>query len=124
MFDVCAAVETLSTIIPLVPPAAFVRTDTALETVVGGHVGVPVTAIDMTQPWLVVRHPLPAGMGLMVFALFPMLKKIQSLSTPVPPPLGLSISVTGEHASPSALARPVRAVPTPVRVAVAAAKLS
>src|SRR5258705_4274440 len=127
MLEVCAAVEILSMTIPLVPPAAFVGTDTALVTVVGGHAGLPVTLMDMTQPWLLVRHPLPRGMGLAMiplFALFPMLKKIQSLSIPAPAPFGLSNSVMGEHASLPALARAVRALPTLVRVPVAAAKLS
>jgi hypothetical protein len=119
--------------IPLVLPALFAGAGAATIRAVGrvgGQAGFPVTLMDKMQPALFIRHA-PAGIGLLAAALlarFPTLKKIQSLATPDPPPLGLKNSVTGEHASPVALAKPVPAgqvvVPTPLRMPVAAAKLS
>ena len=69
----------MSTTIPLVAPESFAGTDAALSTFVGGHVGLPVTLTDMTQPALSVRHALPEGMGAPPKAWAPMLKKIQSV---------------------------------------------
>jgi hypothetical protein len=51
-------------------------------------------------------------MGAAAMVRFPRLKKIQSLATPVPPPLGLLNSVTGEHASPLAVTMLASGVPT------------
>lgn len=85
MLDACGEVAvsaTLSTTIPLVEPALFIGMERALVTTVGGHVGLPVTSIDIRQPFVSVRHVLPAGIGLPFVALFPTLKKIQSLAPP------------------------------------------
>ena len=53
MLDACGEVAvsaTLSTTIPLVDPVAFGGIERALVTTVGGHVGLPVTSIDIRQP--------------------------------------------------------------------------
>src|ERR1700730_17166487 len=115
MFDACAEAELLSTMIPLVAPELFAGKDAALLTFIGGHVGFPVTLIEMTQPVLLVRHALPEGMGAPLAALLPTLQKIQAVEVPA-----LLNSVTGEHVtSMLSVARPVSGVePTPLRTPV------
>ena len=77
----------LSTANPLVEPAAFAGTRTLCVATAGGHAGPPVTSTDMTHPN--VEHVEVGKGGFVLVAKVPMLKKIQSLGTPVPPPLGL-----------------------------------
>ena len=79
MLDACAEAELLSTTIPLVAPESFAGTDAALSTFVGGHVGLPVTLTDKTQPAWSVLQVLAEGMGAPLKAWLPMLKKIQSV---------------------------------------------
>jgi hypothetical protein len=98
MLEACglvAVLATLSTTIPLVEPASLTGIERALVTTAGGQVGLPVTSMDIRHPKLSVRQVLPAGIGSALLARFPMLKKIQSLATPVPPPLGLYTSYVG-----------------------------
>jgi hypothetical protein len=99
MLEACAkgapipiAVPWLSTMIPLVEPGLFGGTGAVLVTAAGGHAGVPVTSMEMTQPALLIPQAPPPGMGVTLLARFPMLKKIQSFSTPDPPPYRSSCS--------------------------------
>src|SRR5947209_78568 len=112
MFDSCAPAPTLSTTMPLAPPApAWLAAlvvpvkGTAIPAVVaaGGHA--PPNTMDTTQPWPAVQPvAFPPGGGL---ALIAKLKKIRSVAP-------FLISVTAEHASPirlKLLVRFVRGVP-------------
>ena len=81
----------------------------------GGHAGFPVTLTARTHPALLVWQA-PAGIGAAAMVRLPRLKKIQSLATPAPPPLGLKNSVTGEHAEGLADTMLSSGVPTPVRM--------
>jgi hypothetical protein len=80
--EACEEPELLSMMNPLVPPAEFAGTATACVTAVGGNVNGGVTFRDITQPILSLRQ-LPAGIGLPVLALAPILKKIQSVEVVV-----------------------------------------
>ena len=82
MLDACGEVDTLSTTNPLVLPAELGGTGTALVTSVGGQVML-VTLSDSTQPGFPDRQALPDGIGSVLLALAPMLKKIQSVEVPV-----------------------------------------
>jgi hypothetical protein len=124
MLEACPNIDVLSTTIPLVEPALFAGVGAVLVTAAGGHAGLPVTLMEITQPALLIPQAPPTGIGAALAARFPMLKKIQSLSTPDSPPLGLSNSVTGEHASALPVTSPPSSVPTPERTPVAAVKLS
>src|ERR1700676_2644969 len=134
MFEVCEAVETLSTIIPLVDPKFLARNAVALELLLppgavknpatGGHVppgfmaglAALVRLIPSRQPLLpltastLLRQLLVVGMGAAFAAAFPMLKNIQSPDAADEPVL--LISVTGEHAAPSEVEFMRRGVPT------------
>ena len=72
---------------PLVEPAAFGGNGTLWVAFAGGHAGPPVTSTDMTHP--MVEHAVLGRGGDVLVAVVPTLKKIQSLATPVPAPLGL-----------------------------------
>src|SRR5579872_889000 len=134
MFEVCAMLETLSTMIPLDDPEILLSNATAFALLLtpcavknagaGGHVPPGLMAglaafvrfMPTMQPlWPLValtllRQLLFVGMGAVFAAKLPMLKNIQSPAAG--DPFVLLISVIREHAAPSLVEFMRRGVPT------------
>ena len=88
--EACVEAELLSMTNPLVAPAVFEGAAAECVTAEGGNVNGGVTLMDMMQPLcptvpplIDVRQVLPPFIGAPLLALFPMLKKIQSVDVVV-----------------------------------------